>query len=107
MAQVLNVKADGSIEIQTGSNLFTHTDHLLSGDLQALIDQVTDSLNNLGASEIHVEKDTWRQFEHVVTAGEVTPNDFGTTVSEADFNQIMTLTDQLIADAEAAEQLSE
>lgn len=102
MPEVLNVKSDGRLEIQTESNIITHADYVLSADLQALIDQVSESLSNMGGSEIHIEKDTWRAFEHVVVAGEVGMNDFGTTVSDADFSQIMTLTDQVVADAAAA-----
>ena len=101
MTEVLNVKSDGSLEIQTASNSFNGGEYVLPADLQALIDQVSASLSDVGGSEIHVERDTWRQFEHLVVAGEVLANDFGTTVSDADFSQIMTLSDQLVADAEA------
>lgn len=101
MTEVLNLKSDGSFEIQTVSNSFNSTEYVLPADLQVLIDKVSASLLNIGGSEIHVERDTWRQFEHVVVAGEVSANDFGTTVSDADFNQIMALSDQLVADAEA------
>lgn len=104
MVQTITARADGSVDINTGKN-FVSDGLSISNDLQTKLDEVVAALNASGGSEVHVEKDTFRQFEHIVIAGEVSDNDFGTTVSSADFDWIMNHIDTVISEQEA-EQLA-
>ena len=103
MVQTITAWADGSVDVNTGTNLTFGDGVDISNDLQTKFDAIVAALMASGGSELHVEKDTFRQFEHIVTAGEVSDNPFGTTVSSADFDWIMNHIDTVIAEQEAAE----
>jgi len=101
MVQTLTVWSNGIAEINTGTGTLRLDGVASIGDLQVKLDAIESTISAAGISQLHVEKDTFRQFEHVITAGTVALNDFGTTVSSADFDLIMQYADAEIA-AEAA-----
>ena len=103
MVQTLTLWSNGYAEINTGENFLPCDGTPFTGSLQEKLDAIEASITASGASQIHVEKDNFRQFEHVVAAGLVSNNDFGTTVSSADFDWIMQHIDnELSARAAAA-----
>ena len=99
MVQTLTVWSNGIAEINTGTNLLRCDGIPFTDALQAKIDAVEALISSAGISQLHAEKDTFREFEHVVLAGTVAANEFGTTVSNADFDWIM----QHVDDEEAAQ----
>jgi hypothetical protein len=103
MVQTLTVWSNGAAEINTGTNSLRCDGVPLTAALQAKLDAIESAISAAGISQLHAEKDTFREFEHVVIAGEVAANDFGTTVSVADFDWIMQHVDaELAAQAAAA-----
>jgi hypothetical protein len=104
MVQTLTVWSSGTAEINTGTNSIRCDSVPFTEALQAKLDAIESTISATGISQLHVEKDTFREFEHAVTAGEVAANDFGTTVSSADFDWIMQHVDsEIAAQAAAAE----
>ena len=101
MVQTLTVWSNGIAEINTGTGTLRLDGVASIGDLQVKLDAIESTISAAEISRLHVEKDTFRQFEHAITAGTVALNDFGTTVSSADFDLIMQYADAEIA-AEAA-----
>lgn len=89
MVQTLTVWSNGIAEINTGTNCLRCDGVPFTDALQAKLDAIESTISAAGVSQLHVEKDTFRQFEHAVTAGEVAANDFGTTVLSADFDWVM------------------
>lgn len=102
MVQTITARADGSVDVNTGTNFISGDGVDISNDLQTKFDAIVTALMASGGSELHAEKDTFREFEHIVTAGEVSNNSFGTTISSADFDWIMSHIDTVIAEQEAA-----
>jgi len=112
MVQTLTVWSNGTAEINTGTNIQLCDGVPFTDALQAKLEAIESAISAAGISQLHAEKDTFREFEHAVTAGEVAANDFGTTVSSADFDWIMQHVDAeysawLIAQNESAEESSE
>jgi len=104
MVQTITIRSDNSYDINTGSNSIDQSFDSFSVDLSSKITGVVNSMLSDGIFEVHSEKDTWRQFEHVRSASGVDANDFGTVISSADFDWIMSEVDTVIAEAEAAAQ---
>lgn len=102
MVQTLTMWSNGTAEINTGSNFLLCNGISFTTALQAKLEEIEATFSAEGVSQLHAEKDTFRQFEHVVVAGEVTPHEFGTTVSDVDFNWIMQHVDAEVAAAEVA-----
>lgn len=103
MVQTITARADGSVDVNTGTNFIFGDGVDISGDLQTKFDEIVATLTSVGGSELHVEKDTFRQFEHIIVAGEVFDNAFGTTISSVDFDWIMNHINTVTAEQEAAE----
>jgi hypothetical protein len=104
MVQTLTVWSNGTEEINTGTNFLLCDGVPFTDALQAKLDAIESAISAAGISQLHAERDTFREFEHAVTAGEVAANDFGTTVSVADFEWIMQHIDaEIAAQAAAAE----
>jgi hypothetical protein len=102
MLQTLNMLSNGDVCINIGS-ANVDSDHVYSQEVLEIIDAIQTTIALQGISELHCEKDTFRQFEHAVKGGVVTSNAFGTTVSEGDFALIMSsIADQLAAEAAEA-----
>lgn len=89
MVQTITAFSDGTFSVNTGDDSSDLLDFVISTELQEKINQISSALSAVGGSEVHAEKDTFRQFEHLVVGGEVVGNDFGTTISEADFDWII------------------
>jgi hypothetical protein len=104
MVQTLTVWSNGTAEINTGTNFLLCDGVPFTDALQAKLDAIESAISAAGISQLHAEKDTFREFEHAITAGEVAANDFGNTVSAADFDWIMQhVDDEIAAQAAAAE----
>jgi hypothetical protein len=104
MVQTLTVWFNGIAEINTGVNFLLCDGKPFSADLDAKIEEIEAKISANGISQLHVERDTFREFEHAVVAGEVAANEFGSTISSADFGWIMQHVDaELAAQAAAAE----
>ena len=104
MVQALTVWSNGTAEINTGTNSLLCGGVPFTKALQAKLNVIESTISAAGISQLHAERDTFREFEHAVTAGEVAANDFGTTVSVADFEWIMQHIDaEIAAQAAAAE----
>jgi hypothetical protein len=102
MIQTLTVWSNGAAEINTGTNVILYDGVLFTEALQTKLDAIESAISAAGISQLHAERDAFRQFEHAVAAGEVAANDFGTTVSVADFDWIMQHVDDETAAQEAA-----
>lgn len=103
MVQTINMKSDGIAEIcGDGFRVSTVEHATLSDGLQSKVDSLYSALSSAGASEIHIEKDTWRQFEHLIVAGEVLNNEFGTTFSSSDFDDTLNLASSFASEVESA-----
>lgn len=94
MVQTITLKADSSFVVNTGINATSGDDISISIELQEKLNSISAALSSLGASEIHSEKDEFRQFEHVNIAGKISENSFGTVVSVSDFEWIMLQIDE-------------
>ena len=104
MVQTLTVWSNGTAEINTGTNFLLCDGIPFTADLQEKLDAVVSTISAAGISQLHVEKDMFREFEHAVSAGIVSRNDFGTTLLSADFDWIMQHVDsEIAAQAAAAE----
>ena len=90
MVQTITAWSNGSYVINTGSFATDGSDIVFSVELEQKISDLITVFSASGASEFHAEKDTFRQFEHLVSGGNVSSNDFGTTISSSDFDWIMT-----------------
>jgi hypothetical protein len=104
MVQTLTVFSNGIAEINTGTNFLVCNNALLTQALQEKLDEIESVISAAGISQLHVEKDIFKSFEHAVTASGVTANDFGTTVSSGDFDWIIQNADIEISARKAAEQ---
>jgi hypothetical protein len=103
MVQTLTVWSNGISEINTGTNFLLCNGIPFTTALQDKLDSIESTISAAGISQLHVEKDTFREFEHVVSAGVVSGNDFGTIVLSADFDWIMQhVDDEAAAQAAAA-----
>jgi hypothetical protein len=89
MVQTLTVWSSGTAEINTGTNFLLCDGLPFSDALQTKLNAIEAAISIAGISQLHVEKDTFRQFEHAVKGGEVSDLQFGSTVSVADFDWIM------------------
>jgi len=104
MVQTLTIWANGISEINTGNNFLLCNGVAFTDALQEKLNTIERFISSVGISQLHVEKDFFRQFEHIVIAGNVTLNKFGETISPADFDWIMQHVDSEIhAQAAAAE----
>ena len=102
MTQTINMKSNDVVEISGDGIFVANVEHAtLPAELQSKVDSLHSALSAAGASEIHIEKDTWREFEHLIVAGEVFNNEFGTTFSSADFDATMSLASSFISDLNA------
>lgn len=102
MVQTLTVWSNGTAEINTGTNSMSCSGIPFTAALQDKLDTIESTISASGISQLHAEKDTFREFEHVVVGGSVTANAFGATVSAADFDWIMQHVDSEIAAQAAA-----
>ena len=89
MVQTITTFSDGTFSVNTGNDSSDLLDFVMSEGLQEKVNQISSALSAVGGSELHAEKDTFRQFEHIIVEGNVVGNDFGTTISEADFDWII------------------
>lgn len=103
MIQTFTIWSNGHAEINTGQNVLLHDGVPISEYLDNKLEEILLLISSSGISQLHVERDEFRKFEHTVTAGKVASNDFGTTVSSADFDLIMQNVDAEIASQAAAE----
>jgi hypothetical protein len=102
MVQTINIRANGNVEINTGSAT-VGLDFAYPQEISQRLDGIISVISAQGISELHCEKDTFRAFEHAVKGGSVTANDFGTTVSAEDFDLIMgSIIAQMDAESAAA-----
>lgn len=101
MLQTITIRSDNSYEINTGLRATDQIIDSISADLSAKITSIVNSMLSDGIVEVHSEKDTWREFEHVRSASGVDVNDFGTIISSADFDWIVSTVDSIIDDIEA------
>jgi len=104
MVQTLTVWSSGTAEINTGTNFLLCNGVPFTEALQAKLEAIESTISAAGISQLHVEKDTFRQFEHAAVAGKISANDFGCTVSSADFEWIMQHVDAEIAAQAAADE---
>jgi hypothetical protein len=103
MVQTLTVRLNGTAEINTGANLHIHGETALTQELQYKLEAIEAAISDEGASELHVERDTFREFEHMVKAGKVHLRPFGSTVSVEDFDWVMAHVDVEVLAQIAAE----
>ena len=108
MVQTLTVRSNGTAEINTGNWVHVQGEIILTQELQNRIEAIEAEISSAGISELHVERDTFREFEHAVKAGEVLSRPFGSTVSVEDFDWIIQHVDvekpaQLAAEQAAAD----
>lgn len=101
MVQTITVRSDNSYEINTGSVSVDQSIDSFSAELSAKITSIISSMLSDGITEVHSEKDTWRQFEHARNASGVDSNDFGTVISSADFDWIVSTVDSVVAEMNA------
>lgn len=112
MVQTITAWSNGSYVINTGNLSTDGNGFTFSAELDQKISDLISAFSALGASEFHAEKDTFREFEHLVSGGDVSPGDFGTTLSASDFDWIMTKIDEevsaeLLAQEQAMQEAAE
>lgn len=95
MVQTVNMQSDGSFTINFGNvNVSGSTnDEFLPAQLLVKTRDIHDTINGAGISEIHIENDTFQSFEHARTGSDVNVYDFGTHVTEEEFNALMALSE--------------
>lgn len=95
MTQTVKVNSDSSFEVNFGSYAVNSdlSDPILPADFIASLQNIYDALLNLGGSEVHSEKGSFSEFEHIRKGADVLSNNFGTTVTVADFNWLMAQAD--------------
>lgn len=95
MTQLINIKSDGTFSIAFGlvNLLGTTSDDFLPAQLLVKMRVLHDRINEVGISELHVEKDAFREFEHARVAADTITYDFGTNVTEEEFEAIMALSE--------------
>jgi hypothetical protein len=103
MVQTLTVRLNGTAEINTGHYTHAEGEVALTQELQDKIEAIEATISAEGVFELHVERDTFREFEHAVKAGKVLDRAFGSTVSVQDFEWIM----QHVDDAKLAQLVAE
>jgi hypothetical protein len=89
MIQTLTVWSNGVAEINTGTNILQCDGVLFTVELQDKLNEIESAISAAGISQLHVERDVFRKFEHAVKAGKVLDQPFGSTVSVDDFDWIM------------------
>jgi hypothetical protein len=91
MVQTINMKADGSFEVNFGNSAIngTTSDEFLPAPFLARMKAIQDTIKEAGVSELHIEKDTFRTFAHTRKGADIEPHEFGTYVSEEEFASIM------------------
>jgi hypothetical protein len=91
MVQTINMKADGSFEVNFGNAAVegNTNDEVLPAPFLVRMQAIQDTINEAGISELHIEKDTFRTFAHTRKGVDVESHEFGTYVSEEEFASIM------------------
>ena len=97
MAQTITIWSNGVAEINTEINFVRLDGEPFTDALQAKVDVVLAVITEEGVTQIHVEKDTNREFEHRVVGTEVLTSPFGTTVSAEDFSWVMSHIEEQVA----------
>ena len=84
MTQYVNLKASGDLLIHLDGFVVitSYDDPLLPSAVASAIAQTHISLGMIGASQIHMERDTFRTFTHTTIGGLVTHSD---SIVEASF----------------------
>lgn len=95
MVQTVNMKADGIFEVNFGDSAIngTTSDEFLPAQLLVKVRAIYDTITAAGISELHIEKDSFQEFEHARIAADTVSYDFGTNVSEEEFEAIMALSE--------------
>ena len=95
MAQTVNVKSDGSFEVGFGNSAIngTTSDEFLPAQILVKMRAIYDTITAAGISELHIEKDSFKAFEHARIAADTMSYDFGTNVTEEEFESIMALSE--------------
>lgn len=93
MVQTVNVKSDGSFEVGFGNSsiIGTTSDEFLPAQILVKMRAIHNTITAAGISELHIEKDSFQAFEHTRIAADTTSYDFGTNVTEEEFESIMAL----------------
>lgn len=107
MVQTLAIRSDGTAEVNTGNTFWKWDGLPLTEALQGKLDAILALITSTGVSALHVERDTFRQFEHATIANRVEERPFGATVSVADFEWIMQHLDVEVPMAQAAQMAAE
>jgi len=107
MVQTITIFFDETFQINTGINFIDETNLPFTDEVDAKISVLQSAVAALGASQVHAEKDTFRQFEHVIIGGEVSGAAFGNTISSDDFAWIIQSVDEEIAARKAAAEAEE
>lgn len=107
MLKTLTVWSNGTKEINTGANFLKFDGVAFTDALEEKMSAIGSTIAAAGISQLHAEKDTSRQFEHLLLGGEVLANEFGTTLSLDDFDWIMHHVDAEIAAQEAEAEADE
>lgn len=91
MVQTINIKSDGLFEVNFGNQEIVGSadDISIPATFLEKIASIQNTINSLGLSELHAEKDTFRSFVHTRKGSELEAHDFGTYVTAEEFSSIM------------------
>jgi len=90
MVQTITVRSDETAYVNTGTfSIPVGGEFPVSSELENKIQEISSAISAQGISELHSEKDTFREFEHTVKGGNVEQLSFGSTISVSDFDWIM------------------
>lgn len=105
MVQTINIKSDGSFELNFGSFSISGStnDEFLPASLLTKMEAIQGVVNQAGVSELHIEKDTFRTFAHTRKGQDVESHEFGTYVSNEEFTSIMSEESNLNAPSQEEE----
>lgn len=95
MVQTVNMQSDGCFAINFGSFGIegSTSDEFLAAQLLVKMRAIHDTVNTAGMSELHIEKDTFTEFEHARIGSDANTYAFGTHVTEEEFAAIMALSE--------------
>jgi hypothetical protein len=106
MVEVVNVKQTGEVEVVTNLRQYVTVDGNPDNpaSVQVPVSSIMDYLNTEGASEIHMERDTFRTFTHLVRGGLV--EYYPEILRPADFDALIVAVNDMPVNPEPAPEVT-
>lgn len=93
MVQTINIKSTGDYEINFGTMAINSSvDEIpqqLPNSMMDVVAQLATALNEMGGSEVHMEKGSYNTFCHVVKGAAVEGLDFDALITQEQFQSVV------------------